>query len=58
MLLDGHTFNDFRGRVFPVLGLEDKVQLRTNFGTESARPFKWASALDERVGKNEDPMAI
>ena len=52
--VDDHTFGDFRGRVFPVLGLKDKGQLRTNFGTESSRPFKWTSAQDERVRKTND----
>lgn len=47
--VDDHTFNGFKGRVFPVLGLKDKVQLRTNFGTDPARPFKWIPLQDEQV---------
>ncbi|KAL8792428.1 MAG: hypothetical protein Q9195_004961 [Heterodermia aff. obscurata] len=54
--IDDHTFNGFKGRVFPVLGLEDKVQLRTNFGTDPARPFKWVPLQDEQVATKKESL--
>jgi len=30
--------------LFPVIGLSDKIQLRTNFGSDPYQPFKWDEA--------------
>lgn len=34
-------FEAVRGRLFPVLGLNDEVIVATNFGTDLEKPFKW-----------------
>jgi hypothetical protein len=56
-VLEDRSFGNFKGRVFPVLGLKDKVQLRTNFGTDLSKPFKWIPQSDrgsERRGVAEE----
>lgn len=47
-------FENFKGRVFLVLGLQDKIQLRTNFGTDSSRPFKWEAPKPEQDAVKPD----
>ncbi|KAI9661799.1 MAG: hypothetical protein M1821_009038 [Bathelium mastoideum] len=39
--LTEHYFQRVKGRVFPVLGLEHTMQLRTNFGASGGPDFKW-----------------
>lgn len=38
------TMSDVEGRLFPVIGLSDKMALETNFGT---KPFKWRRPEEE-----------
>ena len=43
-----------RGRLFPVLGLSDKLQIVTNFGSDLEKPFKWtADAQAEKTTAGE-----
>jgi len=30
--------------LFPVIGLSDKIQLRTSFGSDPNQPFRWDEA--------------
>ena len=55
-LSEDQSFEGFRGRVFPVLGLKDKVQVRTNFGTDPSKPFKWIPQTDQDVAKQDEKL--
>ena len=39
-VIETEYFDEVRGRLFPLLGLTDRVELVTNFGNE---PFRWTS---------------
>ncbi|KAG8526288.1 uncharacterized protein KY384_000281 [Bacidia gigantensis] len=45
--IDDHVFEDFNGRVFPIIGLSEKMKLRTNFGLDPQMPFKWNQQAEE-----------
>ena len=54
-LCTDETFGNLHGRVFPLLGLEEKVKVRTNFGRNLvARPFKWQGQDDGEDSKKEE----
>ncbi|KAI9774482.1 MAG: hypothetical protein M1839_001715 [Geoglossum umbratile] len=41
------AFDDVRGRLFPVLGFQDRVAVETNFGDDlEGRPFLWVEKED------------
>ena len=44
------VFEDIKGRLFPVIGLSDKIQLRTNFGSDPTQLFKWDEANHKVIG--------
>ncbi|KAL8731397.1 MAG: hypothetical protein Q9181_004325 [Wetmoreana brouardii] len=47
-----YKFEGVRGRLFPILGLHDKLEVMTNFGPHAEKPFKWAP--DGQVNKSND----
>ena len=53
------AFENVRGRLFPLLGLEDKVALSTNFGDNLAsRAFKWNPEASSAVmSAKQEPKA-
>ena len=45
-----HTFSDVQGRLFPLLGLKDAIQLKTNF----KGPFLWQATADNEELQGDD----
>ncbi|KAL8820486.1 MAG: hypothetical protein Q9191_007508 [Dirinaria sp. TL-2023a] len=52
--VEGPTFEGVRGRLFPVVGLSDKIEFVTNFGTDPEKPFK--SQVVEQSEKANAPV--
>ena len=52
VLMIDECFENFTGRVFPILGLNHTIKLRTNFGIDPNTPFKWKQQGDD---DDDDP---
>ena len=47
MFADEPYFENVRGRLFPVLGLEENVAIEANFGNDLMnKPFKWSDEVE------------